>query len=426
MKGRNRTPFTGMSSLVIYHEQVMVHSRSVVDFGYAFEDTGYACRFLLGKEEVTEHDSPALHSPFLNCLPSNMFLGCPQSWCFRSDVDDILLSSFDTPGASSTSSSLVIYRGHYYFEAEAKLPVIVPPVSSHQVLSPGNLNKGRHAFIDAAFEINDGINREFMAFFKESDIVMYSNPAGSGSVKKMYDVFPGIWDPLLMTDNSGSVDAAFYAPTLHKLYLLIGSSFVSYSHQTDGGTDATITFTLEEVGTVVEYFPGLPANVDGATAFGGTVYIFKDNWVYKIPENQVGLSAVYPELSYYDPESGSGFFQANHCGKTAEEWRALKSQVIQPEPATQSEWKDVEEGYSGWYLVLAVFFVLLILWLLPYMFTFCYCPRRSVQMPLDEFEQERVVPTVTEPDMIDRAVNRFYHSWRRRSAYGRLERGLEE
>lgn len=136
-----------------------------------------------------------------------------------------------------------------------------------------------------------------------------------------------------------------------------------------------------------------------------------------------------------DTESGCGFCHASHCD-TVEEWRVLESQVIQPEPATQSRWKDVEEGCSGWCLVLVVFLVL-ILWLLPYIFTFCYChvivtvivmllscycyvtvtvtfcycPKRSVTMPLDEFEQERVVPSVTELDMIDRAMNRFYHSW---------------
>ena len=410
MKGRNKTPFQGMSSIFIYHEQVMVHSRSIADFGYAFEDTGYACRFVLRKDEVTEHDSPALHAPFMNCLPSNIFLGCPQSWCYRADLDDLLLSTFDTPGTMS-GSSVVVYRGHYFFESEAKIPVIAPPVESHKVLTPGNSNKGRHPFIDACFEVSDG-SSEFMGFIKESDIIMYNSPSGSGTVRKVYDVFPGIWDPVLMTDNFGSIDASFYSRSNSRLYLLVGSSFASYSYEIEGGTYPAISFRLEEAGSFTEHFPGLPANIDGATAFGGNVYLFKDNWVYAIPENQVGISAVYPELAYHDPESGSGFFQADHCGKSPADWRALRSQVIQPLPATQTESSELEltASYSNWYLTFFVFLILLMLWAIPYMFTCCYCSRKSFKVPLLNFEFLRTKPVVSEIQELDNELSNDYNT----------------
>lgn len=407
MKGRNKTPFQGMSSLFIYHEQVMVHSKSIADFGYAFEETGYACPFVLRKDEVTEHDSPALHAPYMNCLPANIFFGCPQSWCYRADLDDLLLYSSDTFG---TKSSVVVYRGNYFFEAEAKIPVIAPPIESHQVLSIGNSNKGRHSFTDACFKV-----REFMAFIKESDIIMYNNPSGSGSVKKIYDVFPGIWDPILMTDNFGSVDAAFHLPTSSKLYLLIGSSFASYTYEIDGGVDSAVTFQLVEVGSFADHFPGLPANVDGATAFGGNVYIFKDNWVYTVNENQVGISALFPELAYYDPDTGTGFFEADHCGKSSSDWRAVKPQLVQPLPATQSEWAQIPVKYSGDYMVFWVLVILIIMAMIPYMFTCTYCSKLSSMIPFRPFERRS--QTYSELEMDDLTLNSNYENSRTGTAH---------
>lgn len=350
-------PFASVSAATTYYEDRRVHGDSLADYGYVFEENGFACPFILKQGQSGVASYGGAKNPMISCFPTNVFLGCPQSFCFRGDVDDVMTTNVDVPGGSAVER-LMVYRGHYHFETESRVPVVVPKARDQHLSMIGyGQNRKRHAYIDAAFEIGGlGGDSRFTAFIKDTDVYTYGDDVGEGSIVKIYDLFPRIWKPLVGEDTFGTIDAAFLAQNQQLLYVFIGGRYVIYSfEQTKGSTGTAIQFAFEEGDEIEARFPGLPSDIDGAVSINSMVYILKGNWVYKLRESELAVpGAMYkwePELIFYSQETNQGFFQVDSlCQRTDEEWAVIRRDLAKP-PRLQDEKEylpqDKDDPYFG-------------------------------------------------------------------------------
>ena len=364
-------PFESVSSVTVYDAEIRVFDNIQRDRGYVFEDTGFACRWELYRNEEQLQLIDALRQPLVNCLPTNVFLGCPQSWCLNSAVDDMLVTTLPHDDGS-VSKRLVVYRGHYHFDTEPTVPASVPKATRMQLSHESQkASARRHAYIDAAFEVEFSGDRTFTGFVKDTDVVIYDSTTGDKVEKKIYDVFPRLWSSLVGNDNLGTIDAAYHTPS-RELVLLIGAKYVVYTYETrQVPTGVSLVFNFVRDGWFFNGLKGLPLNVDGAVDMEGKVYVFKDNWVYTKSEisSLAGLAKWTPEFAYYDTRARTGFWNvAGVCSWKDDVWTSIRRSA-RPAPSLMPPSSD--QAPAGYPFNPVLGFILLVLFnFLPFVMTF--------------------------------------------------------
>lgn len=112
-----RAQVRSLTAVTLHRERLVVFRRQLESRGLLFDAAGNACPFAISPgQTLTDPDADLSRpptAPRLACLSTQVFWGCPQSWCFRPDVDDILATS-GRRADGSFAPHLIVYRGHYH------------------------------------------------------------------------------------------------------------------------------------------------------------------------------------------------------------------------------------------------------------------------------------------------------------------------
>ncbi|KAI1298600.1 hypothetical protein HDE_04119 [Halotydeus destructor] len=340
--GKSKTPFVpAVSSITTFYEELRIHDQLMRDHGYVFEENGFACRYKLYSGQEGFIDYKGLRNPAVNCMPTQVFYGCPQSWCWSPQIDDLTVAYVPTASGQS-SRKLVTFRGNYHFVSSLDVPAPVPKTEEMALSHPSRgYNLQRHAFSDAVFEISFGVSQQYLVFIKDTDITIYDEQVGGGSTQKIFDVFPNIWDNLVGHDNYNTIDAGMVLESKQQVVLFIGSTYAIYRYEgRREEVGSSIRFYYVQRGLIADAFPGLPANVDGATVIYSRVYIFKNSFVYVGEEEDVllGIHKWTPEFAYYDESTKRGFWKTDKlCSRTRDQWASIRRDVKKPMPALKPQ-----------------------------------------------------------------------------------------
>ncbi|KAI1280478.1 hypothetical protein HDE_13452 [Halotydeus destructor] len=330
----------------------------VINYGVYFNLDGMACTFEVSSAELESRmgvtaigtnllkPSAAAGIPFLpreNCFPANVFLGCPQSWCYANDVDDIIVARTQVD-FNSFRDEIVVYRGHYYWKADADRGIpMVPGDVRHQFLSLSGAggNERVLSYIEAAeaFSIE---SRHFLLYFLDNELYLFRGTYGESEVhvdgeykggKKLRvgfdrlgfsqsDVFTDLND-FFPGKKCVTVDTMWYNKFETVMYVFCGPYYERYKVSYDGSIRIPKFTRLDGLTNIADTWPGLPRDLDGAFALGSNVHFVKGQWFWtlrglKRDQNGAGTK-MNPDVAFgsrkYDGSESFGLYATQQrCG----------------------------------------------------------------------------------------------------------------
>ena len=256
-----------IDAMAVYETKDMVEDLHVdaVNYGVYFNTHGYACYFeVSGKDLETGHladfQRPAITKgiPMVDCIPSAVFFGCPQSWCYRNDADDFIVTkTFDQQ--KTIQETILVYRGHYFWTADASDGTPIKPATvQQQVVTFNDQSESLESvmYIDAAESFTMGQKR-FILYFVGNRLIIHRDMELSDrelhSPKKVVSTAnPNLMEKERITYSTHqifddldkvfpervcrSVDTLFFNPWESRLYIFCGKQFQVYDVTYDKAT----------------------------------------------------------------------------------------------------------------------------------------------------------------------------------------------
>lgn len=280
-----------------------------INYGVYFNTHGYACFYEITGEELESKsfykiERPAITPgvPMVDCQPLNIFFGCPQSWCFRNDVDDMIVTQ-TREEVGSNREVIIVYRGHYFWTASADNGIPILPASVRQQhLAMGDASEGVKSlwYIDAA-EAMSVETHDFVLYFIDDKLLLYKGIFGEPEVhsSRNFEQETGIgYEKVIFRDSQiyddlnemfpskecRMVDTLWYNKFDGVLYLFCGAHFQAYDVSYNRKEGIPV-FSIKSVGgknlnKINDYFEGIPNDIDATLMLKNHVYITKGQYYY--------------------------------------------------------------------------------------------------------------------------------------------------
>lgn len=365
----------------------------LVNHGLYFNSEGFACPFKRSSADlekampfrlIRRKNTVAPGLPMPGCYPTRTFIGCPQSWCYNSEVDDIIVTRTRESG-NRFKEEIVVYRGHYFWKADAdrKLPIIPKDTRHQDLLLRRGGNDVALAYIDAAesFTIN---GNHFIFYYVDDELYMYRGSTGDVEVhvkgtfnggKKLragfdatiYDdseVFNDL-DNFLPGRECKTVDTMWYNQFETKLYFFCGMYFESFTVTYDKAQRVPV-FSNHYKDLISNVWGNVLSDLDGTLTLGTDAYFLKGNLYWQLKPLKRGnrgqgaklvVMSAFGALSYGPPQQDTNvpksiglFATKERCGYTDEkinQLRALARLPLDEGLAVAGEDEDASVALAG-------------------------------------------------------------------------------
>ncbi|RWS04423.1 hypothetical protein B4U79_17497 [Dinothrombium tinctorium] len=275
--------------------------------GIYFTSDGRACFFSLDVKRVM----PIEDQPKMNlrkpCWQASIFLGCPQSFCYQADVNDIVIGKMKK--GSENRSMLFLREAYFYLKEVPSLPMNVPKLKEVHYLSSDYrdiLKFDSELWVNSDAAVDWGLdeNTYEYTFIKESMIVHFDqlhrkSALRSGAVSKLFEDW-----------NSGlAIDTIAYDHKAQLFYVFSEDIYSTYKVTDYNEKHYRMRFkAIEKEKKISENFPGMPPSLQGSFSLDGKMYFLKSSYYYTKDEGESPDSVEYSPKSVYN-----GIFSLADC-----------------------------------------------------------------------------------------------------------------
>ena len=262
---------------------VVYEHRDGYSFGYDFLSDGRAMPFSLpfGSYDVRDTENESR----MPGIPANVFVGCPQSFCWNVQFDDCM----------TYRGRIRIFSGPFFWDIVpgSQLPLPTPAPADAQELP------AMHAYVDAVTETGTG--DEFLLF--KDDFVFFMKDERTMDKKMKIEEF-------LFHKKTGhpvdSIDAAWYNHNSKHLFVFRETHYYEMEMSADGSWK--IVYPKERL--IVADFKINVQDIDAVFTMNNKGILLKNNWFFTIPDtNFLYPSAAYAaSLAMGSKADGSGLF----------------------------------------------------------------------------------------------------------------------
>ncbi|RWS30876.1 hypothetical protein B4U80_11869 [Leptotrombidium deliense] len=265
------------------------------------------------------------------CFRSQVFFGCPQSFCYNHEVDDFLVANV------AGKRHVLLFRGIYFWMFDNVVDIPLPtPLTKNAILINSDYpwKEFNIEHIDAAEAITEGV-QEFVVVVKQQKVTTFHNGIYKVDMN-INDAFPGF-------PKGETVDALWFNEMQKKLFLFFNDKYLVYKYNT---TETGIYWYLDsdQILGLFDSFRGLPSEIDAILSKVNShkSYFLKGSWLYVVPTIQwkSNEQITYKPSNTFDP-SVSFFSTASNPCFIGEKlyFLLLKSKLdkyTKPTPATAS------------------------------------------------------------------------------------------
>ncbi|RWS30626.1 hypothetical protein B4U80_13616 [Leptotrombidium deliense] len=285
-------------------EPITLNSR-----GMYFTSDGRACHFnkdnyandfrLEPKTEMNDIN----HQP--PCWLASVFLGCPQSFCYQSDLDDIYYYKRHT-----NAPVYMLFREAYFYQVAVDtgkpLPMKAPRVADVKFQKSVTDIEQLMENIDAAFNFQE--NNTWITVMIKNDIVKYyeNDKLVNTDTDKPAGVFEGF-------GQSVRIDTAVFDQSKKFLYVFFGNHYSTYARDMPRGLNR---WKPVKANQTFDDFKGLPPYLDASLDHfnGKLLYFLRGSYYYQMNVGDNPSANVFDvKPSIVDTSGEEGLFHIEGC-----------------------------------------------------------------------------------------------------------------
>ncbi|RWS21922.1 hypothetical protein B4U80_11744, partial [Leptotrombidium deliense] len=273
---------------------IVVKTTSTANIYYTFHRYNWAClmkRHIGSESPIFDYEEQTANEILPQCQRTQEFLGCPQSFCYNHEIDDLTVGTIDG------SKKVLLFRGAYYWllTHKATIPLELPKVASAKLIGKDNKpypKMNDFKYVDAAEVVYVNSEPVVLIFKNDKVLLVIKNETIVSSVTSIFKE---------RNTNDIQVEAAWFSANEASLYLFSQNKFQVYTLTLKDKTlSATLKDKTEDIATSLK---GMPSVVKAAISLENKLVHFMNGAFYytALTANVQKRSTRMPEIITFNP-----------------------------------------------------------------------------------------------------------------------------